>query len=86
MNQLDFSPISEKEEESIDTFSFLQRETNTVYRRQLHHRSHGNMKPIFAHAATKMFLRLERATHNRKSYGFQLLKQFILFSSDEETI
>lgn len=33
-----------------------------------------------------MFERLCRASYNRQSYGFQLLKQFILFSSDEETI
>ncbi len=34
----------------------------------------------------KIFERLCRASYNRQSYGFQLLKQFILFSSDEETI
>ena len=33
-----------------------------------------------------MFDKLCRIGHNRQSYGFQLLKQFILFSSDEETI
>lgn len=33
-----------------------------------------------------MFDRLNRTAHNRKSYSFQLLKQFILFSSDEDTI
>jgi hypothetical protein len=37
-------------------------------------------------ASTKIFNRLCRVLHNRNSYCFQLLKQFILFSSDEETI
>jgi hypothetical protein len=37
-------------------------------------------------ATTKIFNKLCRILHNRNSYCFQLLKQFILFSSDEESI
>jgi hypothetical protein len=37
-------------------------------------------------ATTKIFNKLCRILHNRNSFCFQLLKQFILFSSDEESI
>lgn len=73
MNQLEFSPISEKDEESLDTFSFLHKECQPHVPK--HHL-------LFAQGCKKFFDRFDKSVHNRKSYGFQLLKQFILFSSD----
>lgn len=61
----------------MDGFSFL----------HSHHQSNRKKPVRLTHqAALRIFEKLNRICHNRKSYSFQLLKQFILFSSDEETI
>ena len=71
MNELEFSPISEKNEESIDTVSFIYQPKETNER---------GKNP------EQLAVTLNWILTNRLSFSMQLLKQFILFSSDEESI
>ena len=67
MNELEFSPISEKNEESIDTVSF-------IYQPKESNEKGKSTIPLCDS--------LDLLLTHRLSYSMQLLKQFYLFSSD----
>ena len=70
MKDLSFSPIPELNEESGDSVSFF--EADRVY--------------SYHECGDTMFTAMRTLLRHRKSYAFQLMKQFILFTSDDETI